>query len=406
MSKIVSLDNIALFFLAVLIAVGGVYAYKLMSILMPVIALILLWMQRDVKSLSFFLSSPLIFLFLLLLWGGVSILWAENPKTALTIFMRMSLTFTFSLILISTLMKASPDTLSKIYTLLKIAGFILICFILFQNVADELKIKTFVKYKEVYYVMKPSGSILGLGAFISCGLLWVYNSKILALATFILLVLLIYLTRCQTAFYGVLFATLVFIVSYAIPFWSTRMALFLSYTFLILSPLLYLYVFPLSTLVKLRWILQNSSLFHRLLGWEFLSEKFVEHPLLGWGLGSTPYLPVGPELAQGYGNVIHPHNNGIQAYVELGIVGGVLFGLFFASCFWLVEKHVKDRLSVAVCNATLVFGFIQAEVTHSLWHNHWVSWVAVITGLMIIFLKAREAQLRGVAYHSKQAQGL
>jgi len=171
-----------------------------MSILMPIIALILLWMQRDVKSLSFFLSPPLVFLFLLLLWGGVSILWAEHPKTALTIFMRMSLTLTFSLILISALTKASPDTLSKIYALLKIAGFILICFILFQNVADELKIKTFVKYKEVYYVMKPSGSILGLGAFISCGLLWVYNSKILAVATFILLVLLIYLTRCQTAF--------------------------------------------------------------------------------------------------------------------------------------------------------------------------------------------------------------
>ncbi len=406
MSKIASLDNIALFFLAVLIAIGGVFSYKLMSILMPVITLILLWRQRDIKNLSLLLSPPLVFLFLLLIWGGLSVLWAEHPQTALAIFVKMSLTFTFSLVLISALMKASPDTLSKVYSLLKIAGFILIFFIILQNIADDLKIKTFVKYKDVYYMMKPSGSILGLGAFISCGLLWVYNSKILSVATFVLLVLLIYLTRCQTAFFGVLFATLVFGLSYAIPFWSTRIALFLSYTFLILSPLIYLYVFPLSTMVQLKWIIQNGSLFHRFLGWEFLSEKFLEHPLLGWGLGSTPYLPLGSDLAQGYQNVIHPHNTAIQAYVELGLVGGVLFGLFFASCFWLVEKHIKDRFSVAVCNATLVFGFIQAEVTHSLWHNHWVSWVALIAGLMIIFLKAREAQLHGEVYHSTQGRAL
>ncbi len=253
-------------------------------------------------------------------------------------------------------------------------------------------------------MMKPSGSILGLGAFISCGLLWVYNSKILSIATFILLLLLIYLTQCQTAFYGVVLASVAFGLSYAAPFWTTRIALFLSYTFIILFPLLCLYVFPLSKIVKFQFVIQNASFFHRLLGWEFLAEKFLEKPLLGWGLGSARYLPTGSELASGYGNVIHPHNNSLQAYLELGLVGGILFGLFFASCFWLVEKHIKDRLSVAVCNATLIFGFLQAEVTHSLWHNHWVSWVTFITGLLIVFLKARAAQLHGKVYRSPRGQ--
>lgn len=369
-------------------------------------ALILLWRQGGIKNISLCITPPLVFLFFLLMWGGLSVLWAAHPPSALKIFMTMSLTFTFSLILLSALMKATPDTLLKVYSLLKIAGFILICLIIFQNVADDLKIRTFARYKEndIFYIMKPSGSILGLGAFISCGLLWAYKSKILSVATFLLLVLLIYLTRCQTAFYGIVLASLAFVVSYAVPFWATRIALFSSYTFLIISPLLYVYVFPVSVMSKLQWIMQNHTLFHRFLGWEFLSEKFLEKPFLGWGMGATPYLPLGSELAPGYENVIHPHNNSLQAYVELGFVGGILFGLLFASCFWLVEKHIKDRLSVAVCNATLVFGFIQAEVTHSLWHNHWASWMALIGGLMIVFLKVREVQLHAEVYHSKRVQ--
>ena len=88
--------------------------------------------------------------------------------------------------------------------------------------------------------------------------------------------------------------------------------------------------------------------------------------------------------------------------MELGVVGGVLFALFFASLFWVVEKYVKDRLSVAVCNATLAFGFIAGEVTHSVWRNYWLAVVTLTAGLIILFIKAREEQLRVEGGRSKQ----
>lgn len=372
-----------------------------MSILLPALTFILVW-HTGFKNVSLHVSPPFIFLFLLWMWGGIGLLWAIHLPQALKVFTTTGLTFVFALFFISFLERATPDIFLKTYTILKIAGLILISLILLQNILDEFHIKLFKKYEE-YYIMKPSGSILGLGAFIVCGWLWVDNNKILSIGTFCLLILLIYLTRCQTAFYGIIFASLVFIVSYIFPFLATRMALISSYTILILTPFIYLCVFPLSQIMTVDWILHHPSVFHRFLGWDFLSKKFLEKLFLGWGLGATPYLYTESNLAHGYENVIHPHNSSLQAYLELGLGGGIIFALFFSSLFWMVEKYVKDRLSVAVCNATLAFGLIQAELTHNLWHNHWISWVAFLSGLLIIFLKVRAAQLHVSADRSTRA---
>ena len=108
------------------------------------------------------------------------------------------------------------------------------------------------------------------------------------------------------------------------------------------------------------------------------------------------------KIVADYDCLLHPHNNSVQAFFELGLIGGILFALFFASLFLLVEKHVKDRFSVAVCNATLAYGFIGAEITHNLWRNYWLSLVVLTAGLVILFLKAREEQLHVEVGHSKQ----
>jgi len=225
---------------------------------------------------------------------------------------------------------------------------------------------------------------------------------------FILLSILAYLTHCQTAIYGIILATIIFILSYAMPFWTTRISMVSSYTFLVLSPLIYTHLVPFSRIGELPYLkwLFNHSFSHRFIGWEVYSKKFFERPFLGWGVESIRYLPPEPIFAKGYVNLIHPHNNSVQAYFELGLVGGILYALFFASLFWVVEKHVKDRLSIAVCNATITFGFVAAEITHNVWRNYWLSLVALTAGLVILFLKAREAQLHAEAGHLKPSPTL
>lgn len=359
--------------------------------------------QGGIKNISLYVNFPIIIVFLLLLWIGITIFWTSLPIPALKAFIALCLIFFFSLLIISSTVKATPDLIEKAYTVLKLAGFLLMLLIVFQLCLDALHIEL-KKADNNVYMMKPTGSILGVMGFVSCSFLWINGNKVLSILTAFLLVTLIYLTSCQTAFFGAVFSIGIFILSYLFPLWVTRISMVGTYTFLSLSPIFAAYIIPFSKVNKIPYLnnIINESLFHRFLAWEYYSKKFFDQPLWGWGIESARYIPTKPELSPGYSNVLHPHRNSLQAYVELGFIGGLLFALFFASLFWLVEKHVKDRLSVAVCNATLIFGLIAAEVTTNLWRVYWLSIIGLTTGLIILFLKAREAQRHASAGHSKQ----
>jgi len=354
------------------------------------------------KNISLCSAPPLIFFALLLIWMAASIFLIESPIDALKTFITLTITFISSLYFFSCLLRASPLLISKIYTIVKMAGIIFILLIITQIYIDSFIIDS---GRSAYMLkIKPVGSILGLTSFVGCAFLWTYGNKSLSLLIFFILLCLIALSFCQTAFYAFITGMMMFGFSIFAPFWTTRIAMIFSYSFLLLAPLFYTYVLNPSMIIQSPYLqtFVNKSLFHRWLAWEYYSKKFFEKPLLGWGFESSRFIPTKPELVSGYKSLLHPHNNSIQAYVELGLIGGVLYALFFSSLFYLVEKHVKDRLSIAVCNATLTFGFISAEITHNAWRNYWLSLAALTAGLIILFIKAREAQLPASTDHLAQ----
>ncbi len=393
-------------------AIGGVYSYKTMSYLLPVLTFMVIRSEGGIKKISLQFPSSLVIFMLLLTWIGMSVFWAENQIAALKAFIGLSCTFIFSLYFFSCLMKATPNLIYKAYAIIKIAGFFLMLLIICQIFMDTF-LRDLLNYEKVspYMLrMKPTGSILGLVAFVGCGFLWIYEGKVRAIFIFCFFFCLIVLTFCQTALYGTILGIIIFGLSYFMPFLITRIGIISSYAFLIFSPLFYTYIFPPSMVAQspyLKWLM-NKSFYHRLISWEYFSKKFFENPLLGWGAESSRYLYLPTELylAPGYERTLHPHNNSIQAYAELGIIGGILYALFFSSLFYMVERYVKDRLSIAVCNATITFGFVCAEMTHNAWRNYWLSLVVLTAGLIILFVKAREAQLPASADHLTQLRAL
>lgn len=316
MKKIYILEKGENFLLPILIAVAGTYSYPLISILMPACAFLLLWQSG--WKFSFHRYTPFVFLLLLLMLGGVGVFWAKYPPEALSIFITVSLTTAFAYVFISLAQELTLEQCAKYWFIFAKALFFIFFIVLFQYTLEEEKIKLFNKLG-AGYMMKPTASILGLSAFMGCALLWAYNKKIVSGLTFILVFLLIYITRNDTAYYGIVLATGAFIISYVAPFWITRIALISSYTCLISTPFIFIHLDPF---VKMPWILAHTTFLHRILSWAFLSRKFFENPWFGWGLGSTPYLPEGPEIIPGFKHLIHPHKGSLQIYVELGIGGG------------------------------------------------------------------------------------
>ena len=199
----------------------------------------------------------------------------------------------------------------------KIDRCILILLAVSQALMDMYHVNLFKAYDRVPYMMKPTGAILALTSFVGCGFLWVNDNKLSSLLIFPLLVFAIYLTRCETAFYGIILAAFMFILSYAMPFWMTRISMVFSFIFLALTPLFYVYIFPPSVGLQLPYFAKilNVSLFHRFLSWEVFSEKFFERPFLGWGVETSRYLPIDPSMTKHYSIPFWPYN---ADYLSLG----------------------------------------------------------------------------------------
>lgn len=373
-----SFEKIGFALLMVLVGVSGIYTRQWMSWILPGGTLLWLWQRQGVQGLSFRLSAPFVFLFLFIVWGGVSLSWALAPGAGLKAFGTTLITVGFGVLFLSLIGKASIDICLRISSLLKGAGFLLISLVLGQS--------SWETFSGSLYLIKHAGSMLSVSAFVGCGLLWIQKQRLTALATFVLLALIIALTRCQTALYALFCGAGVFMISYFFPRIITWGAIVGSFIVLIITPVFCCYS---AQALKLQWVLDHKTFFHRVLGWNFLTQKVFEKPLLGWGMGSTPFLAEGREFLPGYPYLLHPHNYALQAFLELGLLGSLLFAGFVASLFWAVQRHLKDPLSIAVANATLVTFLVEGQISQNLWYNYWLSWEIMVAGFVLVFLKIR-----------------
>ncbi len=331
---------------------------------------------------------------LLLLWGGISIAWTLAPTmVALRLcLVWLPLPFFASLLILSA--THVPQNIERqTFTLLMASFFFLAIIIFCRATAERMTNTLWNTWPWDIWTLKHAGFVLGAMTFVTFGFLWTYNKKILAMGAFFLAVGCLFLAGSSTSFCGVLIGSFIFLLSYQQPLWVTRLLMGTSYTFVILTPFLFSSLLP--TLLKHhdQWLQKTAnSFFHRLLIWDFLSSQITASRFLwGFGLGSNRYLAT-QHIRPGYDANSHPHNAGLEAYVELGLLGGVLFALLVASLFWLVTKYVKDKFSVAVCNATILYAFIQYENDPSLWTSRWFCLFVLIGAAVMIFVQAREAR--------------
>ncbi|MFL1460646.1 O-antigen ligase family protein [Roseococcus sp. DSY-14] len=121
---------------------------------------------------------------------------------------------------------------------------------------------------------------------------------------------------------------------------------------------------------------------HRLLIWDFVGARIWEHPWLGWGMEASRAIPGGSGQASpavlarfGLGGPffaaqaqllpLHPHNLGLQLWLELGMVGAALGG-------WLLWELGKAARSPAACGA-LAAGLAVAMLSYGAWQYWWVA---------------------------------
>ncbi|WP_237215170.1 O-antigen ligase family protein [Falsiroseomonas oryziterrae] len=140
---------------------------------------------------------------------------------------------------------------------------------------------------------------------------------------------------------------------------------------------------------------------HRVLIWDFVGDRIAERPLLGWGMESSRAIPGGTQTfdrgtldrfgldspAERAGFAVpnaqrlplHPHNNALQVWLELGLVGAVIAAALGAAAMLAAGAIGPAALGVAVSAA------VTGQLSFGAWQPWWVAAMifaaAVIAGL-------------------------
>ncbi|TCZ59818.1 O-antigen ligase family protein [Roseicella aquatilis] len=127
---------------------------------------------------------------------------------------------------------------------------------------------------------------------------------------------------------------------------------------------------------------------HRLLIWDFVTDRIAERPILGWGMessraipghrdhpapealdrfrlagpGTPPWLPVAQLLP------LHPHNMALQIWLELGLPGALLAA---ALALLLGQAAARSRWP-AVATAALAAATVTGMLSFGAWQEWWV----------------------------------
>jgi O-antigen ligase len=128
--------------------------------------------------------------------------------------------------------------------------------------------------------------------------------------------------------------------------------------------------------------------------WDYMTARVSDHPIRGWGLRVATYVPIHPDELSRYVYTgprgIYPHNQWLELWVELGVVGAA-FGLVFAG---LVLWRIR-RLPVSVrpfAYATFASAMAVACVNYEITTDSW--WAALGASAALFVLLGRHVASR------------
>lgn len=135
-----------------------------------------------------------------------------------------------------------------------------------------------------------------------------------------------------------------------------------------------------------------DSFRHRLRIWAFVAEHIAERPLTGWGLDSSRSIPGGSVKTWTVVEIpgrpththheeplpLHPHNNLLQWWLELGLPGAVLAATLVVTILRRIIHAPLDRDGTAASLALLATGLFIANSSYGAFQNWWVGveWLA------------------------------
>lgn len=125
----------------------------------------------------------------------------------------------------------------------------------------------------------------------------------------------------------------------------------------------------------------SNALKSRVEIWDFTARRAIEKPIFGWGLKSSPFIPPRGENSVLYEieepiRHLHPHNGVLQIWLELGLIGIMIFISFLAGIWRGIGRITNDHV-MRFAVLSLGVGFFYILPSFGFWQTWFMSTLSV-----------------------------
>ncbi|MBC8267475.1 MAG: O-antigen ligase family protein [Rhodospirillaceae bacterium] len=383
--------------ICLLAGILGVVASKAMTVLVALSGLVcFISFLINRKQHPKFVSVFIVTLSLLFVWAGISSIWALNGSGALQLCFRLTFLCLAGFVLLHASTTASSVTQVKSQKALLIGfGLSVLALIIGYTYAQETGDSLWGGY---YF---DPLTTLNNGAVIVALLLWpvtlmIWHNDKPTTAVLLLLAVssgLMFLSS-GASLLAICVGGLVYV---SLMFFGRPAALVIAFAtvgFIFIAPVISEKITNSETIME---IVENSpsSVKHRLIMWDFVSQKIDETPYWGFGMDSSRRLPQEEfRLASNMEIMpLHPHNAALQIRLELGLPGIVLAAALVLSLFWTVLKEAGNRQQMAVRISILCSYLSVGVVSYGVWQSWWIATAWALAAIVQIVLPSDQSRI-------------
>ena len=370
-----------------------IFSSKASVLLLSLICLFLLvkaWI-RNAENLQerivLFFKNNLLFKFVLafILYASLSTFWSVNPKQGLII---LGFEIFLPIFLLTIALALDDEVMSSLDLNVCAYGFVFSALVLVFEIKSNMSLRHILGLRQWMGVMGHSGVTLAMLSPVI--FVWLSRSskpKAYGFLALICLSLLLVINDASKL------AMIAFVGAYFL--YSRWLMSVRFYVFALLAIYVFLqpWIWSLLGADALSHTLLGfkASAVHRLHIWETFSRLTLLNPWHGYGIASGHVLhqfetimAMLPSSLQGFVDVWHPHNNFLEIWLDLGLVGIVLFILFLFQVFkgqWLaVRGHFASVIAILAVGSC----------SHGLWQGWWISAICMV----VLLYRIMDAKLK------------
>lgn len=333
------------------------------------------------------------------LWILASYLWSLNPPNSFLSGIKFSTEFFIGLVLIKNIAKIDIS-ITKIEKVIIAALFCAIVAFFAEYLTGgkmSLMFRELTQKKEshIFFLhnLDRGVALLALLSWVVIGIFLQQKKWLLASLIYFVTLTVLILSDNLAGLVGHIAAIMVF---FATRFTIFRNPKILCCLLLAGSALMIIFAFKVNALEV---ALENDTLplsaKHRLFIWNFVAESSQENPILGIGFNSSRIFPVGDEqIISLFGHRLHPlpmhpHNNIMQVYFELGAIGLILYLSLACKYLLIIGRNYRvatteEKSIISAKYACFSLYFIISMISYNMWQSWFVASAIFIGALFVL----------------------